>query len=521
MNHALMERLESLGRPRILVVGDLILERDVIAKSERSRDEPGVVKLRSTRRVHGLGGAGRIAVLLHELGAEVRLIAGLGDDSDAEIARALCDESKIDDRLVVMLDDRPTSLRERFFVESKGKRAPELRFKVDHLISDPILAEAESYLWHHLAEAVAESDLVIISDHDCGVCAPSLLQSVITACRTLGVRVIADPGRSSDLAKFEGVSALVTNRLESQLATGSPIRKLEDAPRAGRQLIDTLKIECSIIALDQDGMAVVPAKGRASLIPGKGRATVDVESTSQATFAALGLCLAAGATYQESAEIAAMADGLLLDTQGIAPLSRDALVRELGRDPAKSRNKLFSLETLLAEVAQRRQAGQKIVFTNGSFDVIQSGQVRLLREAASLGDFLIVGVCSDQSPKTLKGPNRSMNPLSARAEFLEAIECVDAVMPFEGDSPLDLIKAIVPDILVDENDQALKDVVGRDVVERAGGRVVLIPRFEGPSATHIVHGEKHRTLTLHAPSVTAPGPMSRRSKKPSEKKPKS
>ena len=521
MNHALMERLESLGRPRILVVGDLILERDVIAKSERSAEDTRVVKLRSSRRDHALGGAGRVAKMLHDLGAEVRLIAGLGDDSDAEIARALCEESKIDDRLVVMLKDRPTSLRERFLVEVRGKREPELRFKVEHLISDSILGEAESFLWQHLAEAVAESDLVIISDHDCGVCSPSLLRSLITACRTLGVSVIADPGRSVDLAKFEGVNALVTNRLESQIATGSVLRTLDDAPPVGRQLIESLRLECSILTLDRDGMAVIPAKGRASLIPGKGRAVVDVETTSQTVFAVLGLCLAAEANYLEAAEIACISGGLDFQTRGVASLSRDDLVREVGRDSTKTRNKHYTLEKLLAEVALRRQAGQKIVFTNGCFDLVHPGHVRLLREAADLGDFLIVGVNSDDSVRKLKGPNRPMNALAARVEFLEAIECVDAVMAFEGDTPLELIQAIMPNILVKGDNHALKDVVGREVVKRTGGRVVLVPQYEGHSATQIVHGAKNRTLTLHAPSTTTPGPMSQRSKKPSEKKPKS
>ena len=140
MNHALMERLETLGRPRILVVGDLILERDVIAKRQRTAENNGVMKLRSSRRVHGLGGAGLLAVMLRELGAEVRLIAGLGDDSEAEIARALCDESKIDDRLVIMLDDRPTSLRERFLVEVKGSAG--LSFGLRLITSSPIRSSA-------------------------------------------------------------------------------------------------------------------------------------------------------------------------------------------------------------------------------------------------------------------------------------------------------------------------------------------------------------------------------------------
>ena len=138
-----------------------------------------------------------------------------------------------------------------------------------------------------------------------------------------------------------------------------------------------------------------------------------------------------------------------------------------------------------------------------------------------LGDFLIVGLNSDESVKRIKGPNRPVNSEAARVEFLEAIECVDAVTVFEADTPFDLIKAIAPDVLVKGSDHALKDVVGRGIVEAAGGRVVLVTRFDGHSTKKIVHGPSNRTLTLHSPSMTTPAPMSRRPKKTSEKKPKS
>ena len=521
MNHALLERVESVGRPRILVVGDLILERDVIAKKERSVGEDTGPHYRAMHRVHRLGGAGRLAAILSELGAEVRLIAGVGDDSEANIARALCDESKIDDRLVVDLDDRPTSLRERFMIEVKGRGAPEQRFAVDHVTTDSIPAEAESFLWQHLAEAVSESDLVMISDHDCGVVSPSLLRSLITACRTLGIRVIADACHGVDLAKFEGVEALLVDRLEAQIETGMALRKLEVAPRLGRELLEELKIDCSIMSLGHDGMAVVLSGDRESLIADKGSEVFPTDETNAIVFAVLGLCLTAGADYRDAAEAAHRAGGLDFRKKGIDGLNREDLIRELSRESSKSRNKRYSLEKLLAEVEDRRSRGERIVFTNGCFDLFQPGHVRLLSEASVLGDFLIVGLNSDESVKRIKGPNRPVNSEAARVEFLEAIECVDAVTVFEADTPFDLIKAIAPDVLVKGSDHALKDVVGRGIVEAAGGRVVLVTRFDGHSTKKIVHGPSNRTLTLHSPSMTTPAPMSRRPKKTSEKKPKS
>jgi D-beta-D-heptose 7-phosphate kinase/D-beta-D-heptose 1-phosphate adenosyltransferase len=222
--------------------------------------------------------------------------------------------------------------------------------------------------------------------------------------------------------------------------------------------------------------------------------------------AIVGLCLAAGADYDEAAALGNVAGGLEVEKIGVALLTREEILRDLMEHQHGGPGKVFDRPTLLAEVARRRSIGQKIVFTNGCFDILHVGHARLLREAASHGDYLIVGLNSDASVRRLKGPNRPINAESARAELLAALDAVDAVTLFAEDTPLDLIEAIRPDVLVKGGDYRPEEVVGREVVEGSGGRLVLIPLVEGQSTTRTLQRAAERTVTPHPPQAGPPAP---------------
>src|SRR4051812_14468007 len=219
MAHDLIRRVETLGHPRILVIGDLILDRYVWGYAERISQEAPVPLLRADHREHRLGGAASVATMLRALGADVTLIGGVGRDSEAVIVRKLLSDLGIDDRLVVPLDDRPTTLKERYIGRAQD-RHPQQMIRVDYEVRDPISAPAEVVLRGGLEAAIAEADLVLISDYDKGVCTPTLLRSLIDACRRLGRRVIADPIRSRDYSRYRGVHCMTPNRLEASMATG-------------------------------------------------------------------------------------------------------------------------------------------------------------------------------------------------------------------------------------------------------------------------------------------------------------
>ncbi len=508
MTHDLIRRVETLGHPRILVVGDLILDRYIWGDAERISQEAPVPLLRADHREHRLGGAASVALMLRTLDAEVSLIGAVGRDPESVIVRKLLADLGIDDRLVLPLDDRPTTLKERYIGRAQD-RHPQQMMRVDYETRDPIPAETESLLWQALPEAVAQADLVLISDYDKGVCTASLLRSLITACRSLGVRVIADPIRSRDYSKYEGVHAMTPNRLEASLATGMAIGTPEEALDVARKLLHTLKMECALVTLDRDGMALVHADGRERLVPTRPRQVYDITGAGDMVLSVVGLCLASGGDYEEAAALGNVAGGLEVEKIGVTPLTRRELLRDLLDHQHPETAKLYDAASLADEVRRRREAGQTIVFSNGCFDLLHPGHVRLLKQAAALGDFLVVGLNSDASIQRLKGPTRPINDQDARAEVLGALECINAVIIFDDDTPLSLIESLAPDVLVKGGDYRPEEVVGREEVESAGGRLVILPLVEGHSTTQMVRRAADRNLRLHS-AESEPRPSNRR-----------
>ena len=415
----------------------------------------------------------------------------------------MLDDLAIDHRDVMALPDRPTTLKERYIGRAQD-RHPQQMIRVDYETRDPIPAGVEAELIRRLPEAVAASDLVLISDYDKGVCTPTLLKaSLIRTCREQGVRVVADPIRSIDYSRYEGVHCMTPNRLEAGLATGTTIRTPEDALDAGRTLVEQLKMDAILVTLDRDGMALVRADGRAELIPTRPRQVYDITGAGDMVLSIVGLCLAGGADYDEAAALGNVAGGLEVEKIGVALLSRQEILRDLIEHQSAETGKKLEGEALLTEIARRRDAGQKIVFTNGCFDILHVGHVRLLRQAAEHGDVLVVGLNSDASVRRLKGPTRPLNSEAARAELLAALECVDLVTVFDDDTPLALIEAIRPDVLVKGGDYRPEEVVGRVEVESWGGTLALIPLVEGHSTTNLVRKAAERTVTLHAAELLA------------------
>ena len=502
----LIRRVQSLGHPRLLVVGDLILDRYIWGDAERISQEAPVPLLRADAREHRLGGASSVATMLAALGARVRLVGGVGRDPEALHVRQMLSDLGIDHRDVVALPDRPTTLKERYIGRAQD-RHPQQMIRVDYETRDPIPAAIEAELIRRLPGAVAQSDLVLISDYDKGVCTPDLLRALISTCREQGVRVVADPIRSRDYSRYESVHCMTPNRLEAGLASGTPIRTPEEALDVGRTLVARLKMDAILVTLDRDGMALVRADGRSELVPTRPRQVYDITGAGDMVLSIVGLCLAGGADYDEAAALGNVAGGLEVEKIGVSLLSRQEILRDLIEHRSSETGKRLEGEALLAEVARRRDAGQKIVFTNGCFDLLHVGHARLLRQAADRGDVLVVGLNSDESVRRLKGPTRPLNNEGARAELLAALESVDVVTVFDDDTPLALIEAIRPDVLVKGGDYRPDEVVGRAEVESWGGKLALIPLVEGHSTTNLVRRAAERTVTLHAPEPAVPAPV--------------
>ena len=490
MSADLVELVQTLGSPRVLVLGDVMLDRYVWGNAERISQEAPVILLRADKREERLGGASSVATMLAALGARTSLVGVVGSDADGLQSRKILEDLGIDAEGVLVDDSRPTTVKERYIGRAQA-RHPQQMIRVDYENRDPVSERVERALGQALVEKIREADLVLISDYDKGVCSYGLLQKCVELARAAGIKAIADPTRGGDYAKYRGCSAMTPNRLEAGLATGRTIRTLDDAMRSATELRDSLELEAGIVTLDKDGMAMAHRDGRENHFPTRPRQVYDITGAGDMVMAALGLALASGADFDPAIRLANIAGGLEVEKIGVATVTRDEILADLHHAPFRAErsataSKVQSLPHLIAELDARRQRGQRIAFTNGCFDVLHAGHVQYLHEARAQADCLVVGLNSDSSVRQLKGSSRPLNPVEARALVLAGLQDVDFVTIFAEATPLNLIRAVKPDVLVKGADYRKDDVVGAQFVEAAGGRVHLAGLKDGFSTTGII-----------------------------------
>jgi D-beta-D-heptose 7-phosphate kinase/D-beta-D-heptose 1-phosphate adenosyltransferase len=482
----LAEWVSRLSQPRVLVVGDVMIDRYVWGDAARISQEAPVILLQADRREERLGGASSVAAMLRALGARVLLAGVIGEDRDSEQIRRLVTARGIDDEALLSDPGRPGTVKERYIGRAQH-RHPQQMIRVDYETREPLSPECERQLAQAILRQVRRCDIVLVSDYDKGVCTPGLFAATLQAARACGVRVVADPIRGSDYRKYHGLSAITPNRLEAGLATGRTLGSVAEALDAAAELRERLDLEAAIVTLDRDGMALAHADGRRRHFPTRPRQVYDITGAGDMVMAVLGMALAAGAEYEPAIRLANVAGGLEVEKIGVATVTREEILRDLlhggaGRGPGK----VMPLEELARELDRRREAGQRIAFTNGCFDVLHAGHVQYLREARAQADVLVVGLNGDASVRSLKGPTRPVNSCEARACVLSALEAVDYLVIFEEATPLEVIRAVRPDVLVKGADYRREQVIGADFVESYGGRVHLAPLREGYSTTRLL-----------------------------------
>jgi D-beta-D-heptose 7-phosphate kinase/D-beta-D-heptose 1-phosphate adenosyltransferase len=489
MSLELIDLVQNLGKPRVLVVGDLMLDRYVWGDAERISQEAPVVLLRADKREERLGGASSVATMLRALGAQVALAGVVGNDHDAGRIRQMLTDQKIDHDAVLADVQRPSTVKERYIGRAQ-QRHPQQMIRVDYEDRAAVSEPLETQLCAVVEQQVGKADIVLISDYDKGVCTPKVLTAAIRAAAAKGIRVLADPIRGGDYSRYRGCSALTPNRLEAGLATGRSLTTREEIGAAATQLQQALDLEATIITLDKDGMALSHRDGRLKFLPTRPRQVYDITGAGDMVMSVLGMALAAGADYEQAIQLANIAGGLEVEKIGVATVTRDEILRDLlhasSPTAAAAAGKVVSVDLLLRELEQRRRVGQKIAFTNGCFDVLHAGHVQYLQEARAQADLLIVGLNSDASVRALKGPARPLQPLTARSVVLAGLQAVDYLTVFDGTTPLHLIRALRPDVLVKGADYRKDEVVGAEFVESYGGRVHLATLHPGFSTTSLI-----------------------------------
>lgn len=478
--------LTQARRPRVLVAGDAMLDRYLWGDVDRISPEAPIPVVRVGRQEHRLGGAASVAAMLAALEADVSLAAVVGDDPEGRILRRLAREHAIDSGGVVRVADRVTTVKERLLGRTQG-RHPQQMVRVDREDTRPIDAASANRLLEAIWQKLDRLDLILLSDYGKGVCSGAFVPQLAAIAQAAGVPVIADPARSADYHRYAGCDCITPNRLEAGLAAGMRIVAPDDGLEAARRLL-AFGVKAAAVTLDRDGIAWADAPQGGRHFPVREREVYDITGAGDMVMAALGYAIASGADWPQAIELANLAGGLEVERLGVVPITRQELLAEItqpGAAPqgsAGGNGKVFPLDRLVAELARRRAMGHRVAMTNGCFDLLHPGHVASLRHARAQGDLLVVAVNSDRSVRELKGPGRPIIDEQGRAEMLAALEAVDYVVLFDTASVAPVVERILPDVLVKAAHYGPEEVVGHEIVERHGGRVVLAP-VEGDYST--------------------------------------
>ncbi|MBI2899185.1 MAG: D-glycero-beta-D-manno-heptose 1-phosphate adenylyltransferase [Planctomycetes bacterium] len=470
MSGRLTEILTRLGTPRLLIAGDLILDKYVWGSVQRVSPEAPVQILAVSREEYRLGGAANVARNLASLGARAACGGVIGRDEPGGILLRLLRGCRIDAHAVVRDAAKPTPVKTRMIAHNQQM------LRVDREKTEPIRGGVEKALAGACARAAGSCDAAVVSDYNKGTLTRAVCETIIRSFRRAGRPVLVGL-KSRDYRKYLDATGASLNRAELALITGE-----EDPAKGAARIMRELRLRFVVLTLGERGMQVFERGGATFRLPAVAREVYDVTGAGDTALAAFALGHAGGLGLEECAALANASAGIVVGKVGTEAVTR----AELAASEGDGHRKVVGLDELKRLLAEHRIEGRRIVFTNGCFDLIHEGHVALLRFARSRGDVVVVGLNGDASVRRLKGDSRPILRQRERAAILSAMEAVDYVVLFDEDTPARLIRAVEPDVLVKGEDYADRPVVGRDVVERRGGRVELAPLVKGVSTTDIV-----------------------------------
>ena len=420
-----------------------------------------------------VGGAGNVAVNIGALQVKVKLLGYCGQDEAGAVLTELLQRQGIEAELI-RLDNLPTITKLRII--SRQQQLIRLDFEESlHHVDPEMLLQA-------LRQRLSDADVVVLSDYDKGALAAA--PRMIELCREAGKPVLVDP-KGDDFSKYRGATVLTPNQAEFEVVVGH-CRDETELESRGLALLQSLQLNALLITRGEHGMSLLQRDQAAVHLPARAREVFDVTGAGDTVIAVLAAALAAGQNLTEATPLANLAAGIVVGKLGTASVSPEELDEAIHGPRARFRG-VIDLPDMLNALQPARRAGEKIVVTNGCFDILHPGHVHYLQQAKALGDRLIVLVNSDASVSRLKGPQRPVNPLEDRMAMLAALECVDWVVPFDEDTPRETICRLLPDILVKGGDYArVEDIAGYDCVLAHGGEVKLLGFVEGYSTTRLI-----------------------------------
>ena len=460
--------------PKILVIGDLMIDHYLWGSCERISPEAPVQVINVGDESMSLGGAGNVVNNLNALGAQVDVISVIGNCETSGKLKALLANIKVNTKYLITQNKRVTSKKTRIISSQQQV------VRYDHESTDEISDESQKSILASFEKLVSNYDAVLLSDYGKGVLTIKLTQSLIAIANNQNKKVLVDP-KGLDYSKYRGSYLLTPNKKEASEATKININDDASLTKAITQLKTEYDLDVSLITLSEQGVAIYDDKLRVH--PTVSREVFDVTGAGDTVLASLGFALACGYKIDAAVEFANLAAGVVVGKIGSAIATLNEIIEyESSLNKSTSDEHIKTFDEIASLSKELRARGKKIIFTNGCFDILHIGHVRYLETAKSYGDILILGLNSDRSVTSIKGKGRPINIQLDRAYMLAALEAVDYVVVFDEDTPYDLIKAVKPDVLVKGSDYEGKKVVGQDIADE----LKLVEFVDGKSTTKTI-----------------------------------
>jgi D-beta-D-heptose 7-phosphate kinase/D-beta-D-heptose 1-phosphate adenosyltransferase len=472
---------------RCLVVGDLMLDEYLWGKAERISPEAPVQVVDVLREELRLGGAGNVVNNLVALGVQVVVCSVVGDDENGGALMKEFARRNVSTEAVFRDPCRRTSRKTRVVA------ANQQIVRIDRETRESLTQDIEKQVCGWVTAHAGEFHAIVLSDYNKGVLTPSVIAAAVVSGTAAGIAVLVDP-KGADFSRYSGATLLTPNRKEAETASGIVIKDSETLAESAAIIMDSVGLQHLLITRSEEGMSLFSRSGEVVHIPTVAREVFDVSGAGDTVLAALAVGIASGLTMPEAARLANIAAGIAVGKLGTSIVTPQEIIDAVALTHRDSHSKIKTLDVLTVVINAERERGRRVVFTNGCFDLLHAGHVKYLQKARTLGDILVLGLNSDASVRRLKGEKRPLIAEEERAHILAALDCIDYVIIFDEDTPLELISALKPDILAKGGDYTLDGVVGKDFVEAYGGRVELVPFVDGKSTSNIIE----RVLELYS-----------------------
>ena len=460
--------------PRLLVVGDLMIDHYLWGSCERISPEAPVQVVNVKSESSVLGGGGNVINNLRALGSQVDVISVVGGCEISNELKTLLKNISVSTQHLITQKDRITSKKSRIIA------AQQQVVRYDRESTDEISNKSQITIIEIFKEIVGNYDVILLSDYGKGVLTFELTQSLISIANKEDKKILVDP-KGLDFSKYKGAYLLTPNKKEASEATNINIKDNESLTLAIKKLKDQLELKVSLITLSEQGIAIFDDELR--IHPTFAKEVFDVTGAGDTVLASLGFALSCNNNIDEAVKFSNLASGVVVGKIGSASASMEEIIDyETSLNQANSENCIKTWNEIVPIISKIKNLDKKIIFTNGCFDILHIGHIKYLEKAKEFGDTLILGLNSDSSVNKLKGKNRPINSQKDRALILASLKVVDYVVIFDEDTPLELIKLIKPDVLVKGSDYKGKEVAGQEIAKE----LKLIKFIDGKSTTKTI-----------------------------------